>query len=268
MLPDMKKQTIPIVLCLFFSSFSAAAQEPHNDQPFGIWLQEFKEEAIQQGISPSTLDKAFADTQPLPRVIELDRKQPETTLTLEEYLDKVVSNERIEKGHEMFSRHQEMLKRIGGKYGVEPEFIAALWGVETNYGSNTGSYSTIDALATLAYDGRRSAFFRDELLKTLKISESDHIAPRAIKGSWAGAMGQCQFMPSSFLNFAVDENGDGKRDIWNTETDIFASIANYLAKSGWREGEDNTKVLLRWNRSTYFATAVKELAEQLRQDTQ
>lgn len=259
----MKKYLFLVSLCLACSPIGA--QEAHNAQPFSGWLAEFKQEAMKAGISQATLDEAFADTKPLPRVIELDRKQPESVLTLEQYLEKIVSAKRIADGRGKLAEHKEMLARIGGKYGVEPEFIVALWGIETNYGGNTGSYSIVDALATLAYDGRRSAFFRKELLNTLKISESENISPRIMEGSWAGAMGQCQFMPSSFLAYAVDEDGDGRRDIWHTEADIFASIANYLKQSGWRQGEDNTKVILKWNRSTYFATAVNKLAGHFRE---
>lgn len=236
---------------------------PYTDS-FDAWLEAFKNEAREEGISDETLNAAFAETRPIPRIIELDRKQPESTLTLEEYLKKVISETRITTGQEMLAEHHNLLKAISDEYGVEPEFIVALWGIETNYGGNTGSYSTIDALATLAYDGRRSSFFRSELLKALKISDADHISPRDMQGSWAGAMGQCQFMPSSFLAYAVDRDGDGKHDIWNTLPDVFASIANYLHKSGWKQGEDNTDVILKWNRSSYFAAAVNKLAKQLR----
>ena len=130
-----------------------------------------------------------------------------------------------------------MLNRIGAQYGVQPRFIVALWGIETDFGRNTGGFGVITALATLAHDGRRSEYFRGELLNALKIIDAGHIAAGDMKGSWAGAMGQSQFMPSSFLSYAVDQNGDGRRDIWTTQEDVFASIANYLASVGWKDDQ-------------------------------
>lgn len=236
-------------------------------QPFNDWLAEFRQDALADGISEATLDEAFADAKVIDRVIELDRKQPESTQTMEEYLEKIVNTKRIEKGREMMATHRDLLKEISAKYDVAPQYIVALWGIETNYGSNTGNYSIVNALATLAYEGRRSEFFRTELLKVLHISQDDGIPASEIKGSWAGAMGQCQFMPSSFMNFAVDHNGDGKRDIWNTQEDVFASIANYLNKSGWDNAaslENKHKILMKWNRSRYFVTAVSQIANRIR----
>lgn len=316
-------------LLVFTTLFFAPAQAQTPEQPFGMWVEEFKKTAIAEGISEATVNEAMNNAEFIDRVIELDRKQPEGTLTLEQYLKNVVNAKRIKKGREMTRQHRSLLKKIGHEYNVQPQFIAALWGVETNYGSNTGGYSLVSSLATLAYEGRRADFFRDELIKVLRISESDHIPPGDIKGSWAGAMGQCQFMPSSFLNFAVDHNKDGKRDIWHTQQDVFASIANYLKQSGWNdkegwgrevklpedfdmaladiktakpmsewkklgvhrsngkplpagdtpmslamvgEGEDavpylvtgNYKVLLKWNRSRFFATAVGQLSDRIK----
>jgi membrane-bound lytic murein transglycosylase B len=167
-------------------------------------------------------------------VIELDRKQPEFTMTFGEYLGKVVPESRARKGRKKFAENRELLEKIGTQYGVQPRFIVAFWGIETNFGRHTGGFSVVNALATLAYDGRRSAYFRKELHNALQILNEGHIAPDEMKGSWAGAMGQCQFMPSSFLNFAVDDNDDGRRDIWTTKADVFASAANYLAQSGWQ----------------------------------
>lgn len=260
----MNAPTLKYASLLFFLAIAEPAWAK-TDQSFATWLTEFKKEARKEGISDKTLKEAFAKTKPIPRVIELDRKQPETMLTLEEYLEKIVTVTRIETGREMLAKHRSLLTGIGEEYDVEPEFIVALWGIETNYGGNTGSYSTIDALATLAHDGRRSSFFRKELLNALKIIENDHISATDMRGSWAGAMGQCQFMPSSFLSYAVDYDNDGKHDIWGTLPDVFASIANYLRKVGWKKGEDNFDVILRWNRSQYFATAVTELAGSIKE---
>lgn len=248
--------------CLIFFAIAFVQEGWANTKPFGIWVEEFKQEAMQEGISKQTLDNAFADVEPIDRIIELDRKQPESTLTLEQYLQKIISDDRISEGRRLYAENKLVLEKISAQFGVPAPYIVALWGIETSYGENTGNYGVIESLATLAYDGRRSEFFRAELIKALKIAESDHITADNMSGSWAGAMGQCQFMPSSFLNFAVDYDGDGKRDIWNTNEDVFASIANYLQSSGWNDDpQNNFNVLLKWNRSRYFATAVVQLAE-------
>ena len=207
---------------------------PGLAEDFQIWLGKLRVEAEGKGISQSVLDEALAGIQPIPRVIELDRRQPEFTLTFTQYRDRVVPQSRIKKGRVKYQENRDLLEEIGGKIGVQPRFIVALWGIETDFGRVTGGFKVIPALATLAHDGRRSAFFRKELLNALQILQEGHIAPKEMMGSWAGAMGQSQFMPSSFLAHAVDYDGDGRRDIWTTRPDVFASAANYLAKSGWR----------------------------------
>lgn len=208
---------------------------------FESWLSAFKKEALRKGISQKTLDSAFKDVRPLSKVVELDRKQPEGKMTFVQYRQKVLSDLRYKQGRENYARYRKVLEQISKKYGVPAPYIVALWGMETSYGSNTGGFGVIPALTTLAHDGRRSSFFRGELIAALKILDQGHISLRDFKGSWAGAMGQNQFMPSSFHAYAVDENGDGRRDIWTTREDVFASTANYLAKSGWRADE-------RWGR--------------------
>ena len=207
---------------------------PGSAEDFQIWLGKLRVEAEGKGISQSGLDEALAGIQPIPRVIELDRRQPEFTLTFTQYRDRVVPHSRIKKGRVKYQENRDLLEEIGGKIGVQPRFIVALWGIETDFGRVTGGFKVIPALATLAHDGRRSAYFRKELLNALQILHEGHIAPKEMMGSWAGAMGQSQFMPSSFLAHAVDYDGDGRRDIWTTRPDVFASAANYLAKSGWR----------------------------------
>lgn len=202
---------------------------------FSTWRAELRLEALSNGISDSIFDAAFMNVSPIARVIELDRNQPEFTLTLATYLQKVVSGTRVSKARLLGEKHKKILSEVSNKYGVQPRFILALWGIETNFGQHTGGFSVIGALATLAHDGRRSAYFRKELLNALKILEEGHIKSSDMKGSWAGAMGQSQFMPSSFLNYATDWNGDGRRDIWTTQNDVFASIANYLSSVGWRD---------------------------------
>lgn len=202
---------------------------------FQAWLAAFKAEALGQGITQATIDAAFFNVfGPIERVIELDRSQPESRLTLSEYLAKVVSSERIQKGQARMIEHRALLDTVGAKFGVQPRFVIALWGIETDYGRVTGGYSVIGSLATLAYEGRRADFFRSELLHALRIVQEGHIDPYNMTGSWAGAMGQSQFMPSSFNAYAYDYDGDGRRDIWGTLPDVFASIANYLASFNWR----------------------------------
>ena len=186
------------------------------------------------GINEDTLSDAFADVTLIPRVLELDRNQPEGRQSLAEYLSRVVPDSRIKAARKRFAKHRALLEEIASEYQVQPRFIVALWGVESDFGRYTGGFSVINALSTLAYDGRRSAFFRSELIDALRILEKEGIDAPSMTGSWAGAMGQTQFMPSSFRRFAVDYNQDGKSDIWGPHADIFASIANYLAEAGWQ----------------------------------
>jgi membrane-bound lytic murein transglycosylase B len=213
---------------------ATAASAAANDVDFPTWLAALKQEARQAGVRDATLERAFAGVQPIARVIELDRKQPEKTMTFAQYMERVVTQTRITEARRKLDENRALLDTISRHFGVQPRFIVALWGIETNFGQNMGSFPVVASLATLAYDGRRSTFFRKELLNALKILDDGHIAPTAMLGSWAGAMGQSQFMPSSFLAYAYDWNGDGRRDFWGTREDVFASIANYLAKSGWK----------------------------------
>jgi len=223
------------VICVAVSVFGGAATAA---QPFDVWLQGLRQDARAAGISAQTLDSALTGLQPDPKVVELDRRQPEGTITMAEYLDKRVSRTRIEKGRELMAKWRPLLERIGRRFGVQPRFIVALWGLETNYGSYTGGFSVIRSLATLAHDERRSAFFRKELIYALRILDEGHISPDDMKGSWAGAMGQSQFMPSSFIDLAIDYDGDGRRDIWLTQEDVFGSIAHYLSRrSKWNDNE-------------------------------
>tara|TARA_R110002110_G_scaffold260260_1_gene475876 strand:- start:59139 stop:60125 length:987 start_codon:yes stop_codon:yes gene_type:complete len=222
-----------LALPLLLGAGTATAQS--DDARFLTWLGGLRTDALANGISQGTLDRSLVGVAPIPRIIELDRHQPESTITFEKYQARIVNATRIRIGRERLAEHRALLDEIGEKFGVQPRFIVALWGIETNFGQFTGGFRVIDALATLAYDGRRSKYFRGELLKALQIVEEGHIDPAEMKGSWAGAMGQSQFMPSSFLNFAQDYNGDGAKDIWNTQEDVFASAANYLKRVGWRD---------------------------------
>ena len=193
-----------------------------------------RSEALMSGVSESTLAQAFSDVKLVPRIIELDRNQPEGRQTFTQYLQRVVPETRIEAAQKRLTEHRVLLEQVSNYYQLQPRFIIALWGIESDFGRFTGGFSVINALATLAYDGRRSTFFRAELIDALRILDKGDIELSAMTGSWAGAMGQSQFMPSSYRRFAVDYDQDGRRDIWATHADIFASIANYLHRSSWK----------------------------------
>ncbi len=207
-------------------------------QDFTSWLEQLRIDARSAGISQKTLDAALADIEaPQPRVIERDRKQPEKTQSLEDYVAARVSKERIAEGRTMLRRYATWLDRIESQYRVQRRFIVALWGGESNYGRHTGKRPVIQSLATLAYDGRRSDYFRKELLEALHILEDGHIPLAQMKGSWAGAMGPFQFMPTSYRHYAVDADGDGRIDLWDSVPDALASAANYLAKARWKNDQ-------------------------------
>ncbi len=204
-----------------------------NEVSFEQYVEGLKQQAREEGISEQILQNAFSGVEYKPRAIVADRNQPEKKLTLDEYIPRAVPDWKVKQAKALYQKHYKELSAIGEQYGVQPRFIVALWGVESNFGALMGRYSVIDALSTMAYEGRREEFFRTETMAALQILQQGHIDASEMKGSWAGAMGQCQFMPSSFLSFAADGNNDGKKDIWGTKSDVFASTANYLSQSGW-----------------------------------
>ncbi len=317
-------------IAAFLTGSFAAPAAADTQAAFKEWLAGVRAEAVADGISAGTVDEAFKAVYVNSRVIELDRKQPESRITFVEYRERVVTQTRIETGRARLAELGPLLTKIGHRYGVPPRFILALWAIESNFGEHIGSYPVITSLATLGFEGRRAEFFRGELIDALRIVDEDHISAGNMLGSWAGAMGQCQFMPSSFLRFAVDEDGDGRRNIWDSTADVFGSIANYLAGHGWKADETwgravrlpqgfdsglvsldiekpvsewqklglrlsdggelpghhlpasvvqpdgpgtnafivyaNYKAIMKWNRSTYFATAVGQLADSIGQE--
>lgn len=200
---------------------------------FEQYIVELKAEALTQGFEQSLIDSSFAEVKFHKRAVTADRKQPEKVETLDTYLPKRVPSWKVKKARALYKKHKIILTEIETEYGVQPRFIVALWGLETNFGKFTGGYNVVSALSTLAYEGRREVFFKKQLWAALTILKQGHIEIADMKGSWAGAMGQNQFMPTSFLGYAVDGDGDGKKDIWNNQVDIFASMANYLKKEGW-----------------------------------
>lgn len=237
----MNKNIITYLLSIIFvfSVLDAAAfaQEENTKPAFGVWLQQFRTEASEKGIRRETLDAALNNLEPLPRIIELDRKQPEFTLTFQEYKDRVVPESRIGRAINKFKENRSLLQKIGEQFNVQPRFIVALWAIETDLGRLDGGFSVMDALATLAYDGRRAGYFRKELLEALHLINDGHATPDEMRGSWAGAMGQFQFMPSTVRGYWVDYNGNGHLDIWKDPGEAMASAANYLSKSGWKIDE-------------------------------
>ena len=319
------RQAATMLLVLLFLTTAYAIIADAQEEDFAAWLTDFRQAALSEGISSETLDAVLPGLAFRPRVVELDRRQPEGTLTYAEYLSRVLPPARVNRGKRLLRKHRALLADIGEAYGVQPRFIVALWGIESDFGRVTGGFPVLDSLATLAFDGRRGEFFRGQLIEALRIVDDGHIQADQMLGSWAGAMGQSQFMPSSFQQFAVDHDGDGRRDIWGTLPDVFASAANYLAKAGWKHdqtwgrqvrlpegfdldltglgvkkplgewqalgvrrsnGDDlptrqltaslilpggpggpafltypNYQVLLKWNRSHYFATTVGQFAD-------
>lgn len=241
---QIKKHLIPHLLSivlLMSLGLSVQAQSDTftpSEQGFKIWLNDFKKQALQKGISQNTLDQAFKDIELNDRVLESDKKQPEFTQTFFEYFNRAVSDSRIEKGLKKYAEQKPLLDEVTKKYGVPGRFLVAFWGMETNYGSYTGNIPIIESLATLAYDPRRSEFFTTQLISALTILDKGHVSLKQMKGSWAGAMGQCQFMPSNYLQYAVDGDGDGKINLWDSLPDVFYSAANFLQQLGWQKEEN------------------------------
>ena len=213
---------------------SNAYAAPLRTESEWLWLQQTEQQAIDNGIAPDVVHEALDNFTPNTRVVELDQKQPETTVTFETYRHNTVTPLRIRRGAELMNLYARELAAIEARTGVPPSIVVALWGIESSFGRNEGDYETINSLATLAYEGRRADFFRSELFAALRILERERMPSTALRGSWAGAMGQSQFMPSTYLRHAVDGDGDGRIDIWNDSVDALASIAAYLAAEGWK----------------------------------
>ncbi|MAK87922.1 MAG: lytic murein transglycosylase [Pseudomonas sp.] len=204
---------------------------------FSQWREQFRAEALAAGISAATFDQAFAGVQPDPAVIEADRSQPEFTRPVWQYLEGAISPQRVRSGRRLLSEHATTLDQIEARYGVDRETLVAVWGLESSFGQIMGDKSVIRSLATLAHEGRRPAFAKSQLIAALEILQHGDVEPQRMRGSWAGAMGQTQFIPTTYNTHAVDFDGDGKRDIWNSSADALASAAHYLQASGWKQGK-------------------------------
>lgn len=223
-----------------FSAFALALESPvtGDNKGFQAWLKEFKPVAIKAGVSQATVDKAFQNLTLNDRVLELDRRQPEFTRTFWQYFNRTVTDWRIEQGQKLYERYKPLLTEVTKKYGVPARFLISFWGMETNFGGYTGNTPIIESLATLAYDPRRSEFFQSELIAALKILDQGNVTLDNMKGSWAGAMGQCQFMPSNYLKYAIDGDQNGKKDLWGSLEDVFFSMGHFLNELGWQREEN------------------------------
>lgn len=225
---------------------------------FQEWLDGVRKEAIERGIREEIVTQALADvTEPQPVILERDRSQAEAVLSLETYISRRITRTQVRTASQMFARNRRVLTEVEQKHGVPARIVTAIWGIESNYGRFSGVRPTVPALATLAWDPRRSTLFRRELFNALEILDRGHIELAKMQGSWAGAMGQPQFMPSSYLEYAEDFDGDGKRDIWTSTPDVFGSIANYLKGKGWVTGQ-------RWGREVKItAASLKQINERV-----
>ncbi|HNH89741.1 MAG TPA: lytic murein transglycosylase [Thiobacillaceae bacterium] len=230
------KASLPLAALLALALLATPAQAG-DKQDFSAWLAAFRAEALSKGLSASTLDGALADVRPIPKVLELDQRQPEFVDTFWNYLDARLGGRQVQAGKDRLWLKRKLLYPIQYRHGVPAALLVALWGMETKYGGFTGGFPVPAALATLAYDSRRAGFFREELLNALRILQEGHVLAKDMKGSWAGAMGQMQFMPSTFLANAVDADGDGRKDIWRSLPDALESGAEYLAHLGWQSDE-------------------------------
>jgi membrane-bound lytic murein transglycosylase B len=219
-------------------------------------LAELRAEALTRGIRPDVLDAAFAEIQPVEQILERDRTQAEFSLDLTAYLKRRLTRRALQTAQQMHTQYHDLLSAVGQKYGVQPRIITAVWGLESNFGRFAGVRPTIPALATLAYDPRRATLFRKELFSALEIINRGDIELERLKGSWAGALGQPQFMPSTYLEFAQDFDGDGRRDIWSSQADVFASVAHYLKEHGWSDKAT-------WGREVKVSKAVKAKVDAL-----
>jgi len=208
-------------------------QTAYTKPTFDEYLADLKLQAIEQGYSTDFVDQVFLGINYREKTVKADKNQPETKLTLDKYLATRVPDWKVKKAVDLMAQHKELLDQVEQHFGVQKRFIVAIWGNESNFGNIMGKHSVVNSLVTLAYEGRREKLFKKQLFAALKILHQGHIEVEDFVGSWAGAMGQSQFMPTSFLDYAVDFDNDGRKDIWNTTADVFASIANFLRKEGW-----------------------------------
>jgi membrane-bound lytic murein transglycosylase B len=254
----MRVACVLLLIAAVLSAPGATAQSPppvlpvETPPPFDEWLAGVRAEAIERGIAPELVARAFAGIGPVGQILERDRTQAEFALDLDVYLKRRLTPQTVRLAQQMHTRHRAVLRRVEARYGVSSKIVVSIWGLESNFGRFAGVRPTVPALVTLAYDPRRGAMFREELFSALEIVNRGDIPLARLKGSWAGALGQPQFMPSSYLEYAQDFDADGLKDIWSSHADVFASIAFYLQKHGWQEG-------VRWGREVRIPPLIKKV---------
>ena len=227
--------SLVLLIAMPFTALSKAQSAEKSEAGFHDYVKQLQAEAQSKGFSADWLNTQLQNIAYRPTVVKADKNQPERKITLDSYLATRVPDWKVSQAVSLYQKHQSLLEEIGRHYGVQPRFIVALWGNESNFGKLQGKFDVLSALASLAYEGRREVLFKKQFFAALTLLKQGHIDVDNLKGSWAGAMGQSQFMPTSFLSYAVDYDEDGRKDIWNTPADVFASIANFLASEGWDE---------------------------------
>jgi lytic murein transglycosylase len=268
MTPSRLARAISAAAVLLLSHGAAHAAAPCGTGNFDAWLADFKTEAAAKGISQAAINAGLANVTLDQSVINRDHSQKVFSQSFEEFSGRMVPP-RLTRGSNMLKQYGSVLSRIEQTYGVPGEVLVAIWGLETDFGVNNGKFPTIRALATLAYDCRRAEAFRSELMDALRIIERGDLAPGEMRGAWAGEIGQTQFMPSSWVKYAVDFDGNGRRDLMRNVPDVLASTANYLKGYGWQRGKDwepggpNFAVLQQWNKSDVYARTIATFATQL-----
>ena len=266
----LKSGTIALGIILALGTTPALAAKCGNtSKGFNSWLSSFKKEAVRKGISKRTVSRSLDGVSYHKKVIRLDRNQKSFKLSFAQFYKRRVSNALLAKGRRLMKRHGRTLSRIEKKYGVPPAIVVAIWGLETSYGGFTGNMSAMRSLATLAYDCRRSAFFTNELYSALKIVQRGDMSPRQMRGAWAGELGQTQFLASSYMKYAVDFDGNGRRDLIRSVPDALGSTGNYLRAYGWKRGGNwkpgsgNYNVLRGWNKSSVYRKTLAAMASKL-----
>jgi peptidoglycan lytic transglycosylase B len=249
------KFLVPILLAALLAPAQDVVETP-SPQPFDAWLSNLIADARSRGYSEDLLAETLSGLRPIPRVVERDRSQAELTISFDRYFRTRITPRIVRLGREHAASERTLLRRIQSMYGVPPSIVLGIWGIESHYGQFTGAYPVFQALATLAWEPRRSEFFRGELFKALTIVSGGYIDAKRMTGSWAGAMGQPQFMPSSYLEHAVDFDNDGLRDIWRSKPDTLASIASYLRDAGWTAGQT-------WGREVTITAAMRETIQDI-----
>ena len=269
----MVGRSVAVALAASVASGSALAQECGNSGAgFDAWLSRFKSTAAAQGISQSAISTALSGVSYDPTVVRLDRSQRSFKLSFEQFYARRVGSALIRRGQTLMRTHQATLARVEKRFGVPPEIIIAIWGLETNYGADTsGRFSIVRSLATLAYDCRRSPFFTGQLLDAIRIVQKGDMSPSELRGGWAGEIGQTQFLPTPYVKYAVDFDGDGRRDLVRSVPDILASTASFLKGHGWRAGESwepgsaNYAIIKDWNRAEVYQRTISVMATRLRE---